>query len=99
MKDHDDADALPHGNDHRITPRGPRSPALKMPIRQPLPYSLEKLVESDPDIIFVVTMGNAAEIETTMRDDVESNPAWSTLRAVRDKKLMFLGQRVFHYGL
>ena len=59
------------------------------------PYSLEKLVESDPDIIFVVTMGNAAEIEKTMRSDVESNPAWSALRAVRAKKLMFLPSELF----
>jgi iron complex transport system substrate-binding protein len=59
------------------------------------PYSLEKLVESDPDLIFVVTMGNATEIEKTMRDDVESNPAWSTLRAVRDKKLVFLPSDLF----
>lgn len=59
------------------------------------PYSLEKLVENDPDIIFVVTMGNAAEIEKTMRDDVESNPAWSSLRAVRDKKVIFLPSDLF----
>lgn len=60
-----------------------------------IPYSLEKLVDSDPDIIFVVTMGNAAEIEKTMRSDVEGNPAWSTLRAVRDKRLIFLPSELF----
>lgn len=59
------------------------------------PYSLEKLVESDPDIIFVVTMGNAAEIEKTMRANVESNPAWSTLRAVKDHKIVFLPSDLF----
>lgn len=59
------------------------------------PYSLEKLVENDPDMIFVVTMGDAAKIEKTMRDDVESNPAWATLRAVRDKKLVFLPSELF----
>lgn len=59
------------------------------------PYSLEKLVESDPDIIFVVTMGNAAEIEKTMRKDVESNHAWSNLRAVRSNKVVFLPSDLF----
>lgn len=59
------------------------------------PYSLEKLAESDPDILFVVTMGNAAEIEKTMREDVEANPAWSTLRAVRNKKVIFLPSDLF----
>lgn len=59
------------------------------------PYSLEKLVENDPDMIFVVTMGNAAEIEKTMREDVESNPAWSALRAVQNKKVIFLPSDLF----
>ncbi len=59
------------------------------------PYSLEKLVENDPDLIFVVTMGKTAEIENTMRSDVENNPAWSTLRAVRNKKVVFLPSELF----
>jgi iron complex transport system substrate-binding protein len=59
------------------------------------PYSLEKLVESDPDLIFVVTMGKTDEIAKTMREDVENNPAWSTLRAVRNKKLIFLPSELF----
>jgi iron complex transport system substrate-binding protein len=59
------------------------------------PYSLEKLVESDPDLIFVVTMGKTAEIEKTMRDEVENNPAWATLRAVRNKKVIFLPSELF----
>ncbi len=59
------------------------------------PYSLEKLAESDPDILFVVTMGKEAEIEKTMREDVEANPAWSTLRAVQNKKVIFLPSDLF----
>jgi iron complex transport system substrate-binding protein len=59
------------------------------------PYSLEKLVESDPDFILVVTMGKTEEIEKTMREDVENNPAWSALRAVRNKKLVFLPSELF----
>ncbi|TCL62572.1 iron complex transport system substrate-binding protein [Hydrogenispora ethanolica] len=59
------------------------------------PYSLEKLVESDPDLIFIVTMGKTAEIENTLRLDVENNSAWSTLRAVRHKKVAFLPSELF----
>ncbi len=59
------------------------------------PYSLEKLVESDPDMIFVVTMGDAAEVGKRMQADVASNPAWSSLRAVRDKKVAFLPSDLF----
>jgi iron complex transport system substrate-binding protein len=59
------------------------------------PYSLEKLVVKDPDLIFVVTMGKTNEIENTMRIEVENNPAWSTLRAVRNQKLFFLPAELF----
>ncbi len=60
-----------------------------------IPYSLERLVASDPDLIFVVTMGKATEIAKTMSAEVENNPAWSTLRAVRNKKVIFLPSELF----
>ncbi len=60
-----------------------------------VPYSLEKLVESDPDAVFVVTMGNTAEIEKRMTADVESNPAWASLRAVQIRQVTFLPSDLF----
>jgi len=59
------------------------------------PYSLEKLVESDPDVIFVVTMGSMEDIKKRMMTDVESNPAWSSLNAIKNKKVYFLPQELF----
>lgn len=59
------------------------------------PYSLETVVANDPDIILIVTMGTAPEIEARMRADVESNPAWATMRAVREKKILFLPSELF----
>lgn len=59
------------------------------------PYSLEKLVEQDPDIILVVTMGQSAEIEKRLKADVENSPAWATLRAVRENKVLFLPPDLF----
>ena len=59
------------------------------------PYSLEKLVESDPDFLFIVTMGNTAELEKNMQENIENNPAWSSLRAVRDKKVVYLPSDLF----
>lgn len=59
------------------------------------PYSLEKLVEQDPDLILVVTMGQVADIEKRMKADVESNPAWATLRAVKAGQILFLPQELF----
>ncbi|MEG6585140.1 ABC transporter substrate-binding protein [Dendrosporobacter sp. 1207_IL3150] len=59
------------------------------------PYSLEKLVESNPDKIFIVTMGQSAEVEKRMKADVESNPAWSALDAVKNQQVYFLPQEFF----
>lgn len=60
-----------------------------------IPYSMEKLVEADPDIMFVVTMGNKEDIEKRMWADVKSNPAWGSLRAVQQQKVYFLPSELF----
>ena len=59
------------------------------------PYSLETLVEQDPDIIFVTSMGKMDEIKKSMSANVETNPAWSSLRAIKNKQLYFLPQNLF----
>ena len=59
------------------------------------PYSLEKLVEGDADAILVVTMGNMADIETRMKTDIASNPAWAGLRAVQNGQVFFLPSELF----
>ncbi|MBC8014724.1 MAG: ABC transporter substrate-binding protein [Sporomusaceae bacterium] len=59
------------------------------------PYSLEKLVEGDADTILVVTMGNVADIEKRMKADIESNPAWAGLRAVKTGQVFFLPSELF----
>lgn len=55
-----------------------------------VPYSLEQLSADDPDIIFVVTMGKAKDINKKMDEDMRSNPAWSNLKAVRENHVIFL---------
>ncbi len=59
------------------------------------PYSLEKLVEADPELVFVVTMGQGAEIDKRMKADVENNPAWASLTAVRNGQVFFLPPELF----
>ena len=59
------------------------------------PYSMEALVERDPDIIFVTVMGDQETIGRRMQADVESNPAWSSLRAVQNKQVFFLPMELF----
>ena len=59
------------------------------------PYSLEKLVEGDADVILVVTMGNIEDIKKRMTADISSNPAWAGLRAVKEGKIFFLPSELF----
>lgn len=59
------------------------------------PYSLEKLVEADPDIVFFTLMGNPAELEQRMRQDISGNPAWASVRAIRENKYYFLPPSLF----
>lgn len=60
-----------------------------------VPYSLEKVVASDPDVLFVVTMGDTAEIKNQMKTTIESNPSWASLRAVQQKRVYFLPSDLF----
>lgn len=59
------------------------------------PYSLETLVERNPELIFVTTMGKLEEIEKRMLADVKSNPAWNSLAAVQREQVHFLPQDLF----
>ncbi|MCX7841807.1 MAG: ABC transporter substrate-binding protein [Clostridia bacterium] len=63
------------------------------------PFSMEKIVESDPDVILVTTMVSSREIaEERIKKDLESNPAWSELRAVKEKRIVYLPQSHFLYN-
>lgn len=59
------------------------------------PYSLETLVEENPEIIFVTSMGKIEEIKANMEQTVAENPAWQTLPAVQKKQLYYLPQDLF----
>lgn len=59
------------------------------------PYSLETLVSANPDVIFVTSMGKLETIKQSMMANVESNPAWQTLPAVKQQRVYFLPQELF----
>ena len=59
------------------------------------PYSMETLAAQNPEIIFVTSMGDAAEIETNMLKAVEENAAWQAIGAVKNNRLYFLPQDLF----
>ena len=61
-------------------------------------FSLEKIIEEDPDFIFVQTMGSDMEaVLERMKSDVESNPAWGTLSAVKNNRYIILPKDLYMY--
>ena len=60
--------------------------------------TMEAILVADPDYIFVVTMGADEEAaERTLAQTLTSNPAWSTLTAVREGRYIVLDRDLFHY--
>ena len=59
--------------------------------------SVEQVVVSDPDYIFALAMGEQAAAEEFLRQNVESNPAWTGLSAVKNGAYYMLPKELFHY--
>lgn len=59
--------------------------------------SMEVIIEEDPDYIFVVTMGDSDEALKTLKDGIQTNPAWSELSAVKNDRYIVLPKELFHY--
>ena len=58
------------------------------------PYSMETLVEQNPEIIFFTSMGKLSAIKASMEETMQG-PAWQSIPAVRDKKVYYLPQELF----
>lgn len=59
------------------------------------PYSIETLVEQNPEIIFVTSMGKIEDIKKSMEKTIAESPAWQTIPAVKNGKLYYLSQNHF----
>jgi len=59
------------------------------------PYSLETLIEQNPEIIFVTSMGDIDEIKIAMEKRFAENPAWQTIPAIKNQQLYYLPQDLF----
>lgn len=60
-----------------------------------VPYSMESLVAKNPDVIFFTSMGPSDKIEKRIHDDIESNPAWGSLKAVQNGRVYVLPEHLF----
>ncbi|MBB6674012.1 ABC transporter substrate-binding protein [Cohnella nanjingensis] len=46
--------------------------------------------KADPDYLFMIVHGTEEYGKQKLKEDLESNPAWSSLRAVKEKRMVFL---------
>ena len=61
-------------------------------------FSVENIIDTDPDYIFVIPMGNDdALAQKNLKESVESNPAWSSLSAVVNDRYILLPKDKFLY--
>jgi iron complex transport system substrate-binding protein len=61
-------------------------------------FSMEKIIQEDPDFIFVQTMGSDIEkIEEQLKSDFEDNPAWASLTAVKEDRYIILPKDLYLY--
>ena len=59
--------------------------------------SLEAILESDPDYIFVVTMGDEDAALKTLEQMFTLQPAWERLSAAQNDRVHVLPKELFHY--
>ncbi len=59
--------------------------------------SLEHIVQADPDLIFVTTMGSEAGALSYLEEITQHNPAWSGLTAIQNGNYHLLPRELFHY--
>ena len=61
-------------------------------------FSLEAIIEMNPDYIFVIPMGNDEEAaRKALEDQTAANPAWSTISAVQNGNYVVLDPHLFQY--
>ena len=61
-------------------------------------FSLESIIELDPDYIFVIPMGDDEEAaRKALEDQTAGNPAWATLSAVQNGNYVVLDPHLFQY--
>ncbi len=61
-----------------------------------MPFSMEKIVEFDPDVILFTTMVKSQEVaDEKLKSEISNNLIWGELRAVKEGNIHFLPQEYF----
>ncbi|MFD1884156.1 ABC transporter substrate-binding protein [Paenibacillus wenxiniae] len=57
--------------------------------------STERVVAADPDYVFIMTHGNSAEVKAGFLKEMQDNPAWSSVKAVKQNQVEVLPSDLF----
>lgn len=60
-----------------------------------LPFSYEQFLLEDPDVIFIVTMGESAALRKKFSQELMEQPAWQELKAAGNGRVHFLEPELF----
>ncbi|MCD9024445.1 ABC transporter substrate-binding protein [Cohnella silvisoli] len=58
-------------------------------------FSMERIVAADPDVIYLITHGDPVEVKASFKKELESNPAWKNLGAVKTSQFEVLPNDLF----
>ena len=56
---------------------------------------METLVEADPDVIFITTMGKGNNVDARLQQYINDTDAWQSLSAVRKGRVYVLPENLF----
>jgi len=60
--------------------------------------SIEKIIEEDPEFIFIVQQGDDTEaMQRTLDENLTGNPAWAGLSAVKEGRLFLMDRHLYHF--
>ena len=65
--------------------------------RRRVVLSMEQLLLRDPDVIFLITMGDKADIQKKMSESLTGNPVWAHLSAAKNGRVHLLSNELFLY--
>lgn len=60
-----------------------------------IPLSMEFLATQNPDVIFIIMMGNPQAMQEKIQKDLAANPAWSGTNAVKNNRVHILPYNLF----
>lgn len=81
---------------HMLTMLGGKN-IITEPGNTRIPFSFERLLLEDPEIIFIITMGPTQKIQRKVAAELMEQPAWKQLSAVKRGRVHFLPVELYLY--